>query len=104
MRPRATKDDLPSTYDVKKHLHNEYAVWIAKLKSDIEVSDHLSVHWQGDLPATTQRAPGMISTTADGWSVDTTKAAFLGVTGHWIDVKEGKWNLRSEVHLENVTC
>jgi hypothetical protein len=30
--------------------------------------------------------------------VDQTKAAFLGVTAHWIDVKEtGKWVLRSEV-------
>lgn len=35
--------------------------------------------------------------TADGWSVGTTKAGFLGVTGHWIDVKDGKWALRSEV-------
>lgn len=42
-------------------------------------------------------APGKVSTTADEWSVDTTKPAFLGVTGHWIDVKEGKWNMRSAV-------
>ncbi len=39
----------------------------------------------------------MVSTTADGWSVDTTKASFLGVTAHWIDVKNGKWTLRAEV-------
>ena len=34
------------------------------------------------------------------WTVDTTKAAFLGVTAHWIEVKiEPKeiWTLRSEV-------
>ena len=35
------------------------------------------------------------------WSADTTKAAFLGVTAHWIDVKgrEGgeTWEMRSEV-------
>jgi hypothetical protein len=39
----------------------------------------------------------LISTTADGWSVDTTKASFLGVTAHWIEVKGGKWKLRAEV-------
>jgi GH25 family lysozyme M1 (1,4-beta-N-acetylmuramidase) len=39
----------------------------------------------------------MISTTADGWTVDTTKAAFLGVTAHWIEVDNNKWNMLSEV-------
>lgn len=46
---------------------------------------------------TFQAAPGLVSATADGWSVDTTKASFLGVTAHWIDVKNGKWILRAEV-------
>jgi hypothetical protein len=31
------------------------------------------------------------------WSVDTTKAAFLGVTAHWIEVKSKSWVMRSEV-------
>ena len=35
--------------------------------------------------------------TADCWSVGTTKAGFLGATGHWVDVKDRKWMLRSEV-------
>jgi hypothetical protein len=35
---------------------------------------------------------------ADGWSADTTKQGYLGLTGHWIDVMDnGKWLLRSEV-------
>jgi hypothetical protein len=42
-------------------------------------------------------APGKISTTADGWTADNTKGSFLGMTAHWIDVKEDKWKLRSEV-------
>ena len=42
-------------------------------------------------------APGQISTMADMWSADTTKAAFLGVTAHWIEVKNGMWKMRSEV-------
>ena len=44
-----------------------------------------------------QAARSMISTTADGWTVDTTKAGFLGVTAHWIQVKKDKWEMRSEV-------
>jgi hypothetical protein len=44
-----------------------------------------------------KEAPGQISSTADGWTADTTKASFLGMTAHWIEVKEGKWKLRSEV-------
>jgi hypothetical protein len=44
-----------------------------------------------------QDAPGKISTTADGWTADNSKALFLGVTAHWMDVKDGKWSLRSEV-------
>jgi hypothetical protein len=31
------------------------------------------------------------------WSSDTTKAAFIGVTAHWIEVKKGSWVMRSEV-------
>ena len=46
-------------------------------------------------------APGRISTMADMWSADTTKAAFLGVTGHWIKVKKETrketWEMHSEV-------
>lgn len=44
-----------------------------------------------------QAAPSMISTTADGWTVDTTKAGFLGVTAHWIQVKKDKWEMHPEV-------
>ncbi|KAF8868814.1 hypothetical protein BD779DRAFT_1395460, partial [Infundibulicybe gibba] len=41
--------------------------------------------------------PGKVSMTADGWSTDTTKESFLGMTGHWIEVEDGRWKLRSEV-------
>ena len=33
----------------------------------------------------------------DGWSADTTKAAFLGMTAHFIEVKDGSWKLKAEV-------
>jgi hypothetical protein len=39
----------------------------------------------------------MVSTTADGWSIDTTRASFLGVTGHWMEVVDNKWKLQAEV-------
>ncbi len=35
--------------------------------------------------------------TADGWSANNTKALYLGMTAHWIDVDKGKWSLQSEV-------
>lgn len=44
-----------------------------------------------------QAAPGKISATADGWTADNTKASFLGMTAHWIEVKDRMWKLRSEV-------
>jgi hypothetical protein len=34
---------------------------------------------------------------ADMWTVDTMKAAFLGVTAHWTEVKGKKWEMHSEV-------
>ena len=37
-------------------------------------------------------------TTADGWSADTTKHGYLGLTVHWIDVtNRSKWVLQSEI-------
>ena len=33
----------------------------------------------------------------DGWLADTTKMGFLGMTAHWIQVKEGKWKMRAAV-------
>jgi hypothetical protein len=42
-------------------------------------------------------APGKVSITADGWSADTTKTRFLGMTADWIEVKDKQWKLRAEV-------
>ena len=47
-------------------------------------------------------APGQVSTTADMWSADTTKAAFLGVTAHWIEVKKNSSKETWEMCLEVV--
>ena len=41
MRPKATTADLPSAYDVKVHLHNQFIKHIAALKEDIKVSSRI---------------------------------------------------------------
>ncbi|KAG9310553.1 hypothetical protein JVU11DRAFT_9102 [Chiua virens] len=64
MQPNATKADIPSTHDVSTFVHNEFINFIKQLKVEIQ------------LPST-----GRISTTMDLWSVEQTKAAFLGITG-----------------------
>ena len=89
--------DLPTTHDIMSHLHNEFVGWLQELKADIEASESITSETRSLTLHTFQAAPGLISTTADGWSVDTTKASFLGVTAHWIDVTKGKWTLRAEV-------
>ncbi|KIM56438.1 hypothetical protein SCLCIDRAFT_68622, partial [Scleroderma citrinum Foug A] len=46
-------------------------------------------------------ATGWVSTTMDTWSVEQTKASFLGITAHWIHIGEmagiAKWSLQSRV-------
>ena len=60
----------------------------------------MQILWAVDLQTyqlSQQMAPGQISTTADMWLADTTKAAFLGFTAHWIKVTKKTWEMRSEV-------
>ena len=42
MRPKSTTSDLPSTYDVKVYLHNEFVKHMGKVKEEIKVSNLLS--------------------------------------------------------------
>jgi len=39
----------------------------------------------------------MVSITFDGWSADTTKMGFQGMTAHWIDVKDEMWKMRAAI-------
>ncbi|KAF8221221.1 hypothetical protein L208DRAFT_1068778, partial [Tricholoma matsutake] len=42
--------------------------------------------------------PGKFSTMSDGWTTaDNTERSFLGMMAHWIEVKDTKWKLHSEV-------
>ena len=91
---------MPTTCDVTNHLHNEFVKWLAQLKNDIKVSGYFQKNQLETYLFFVQASPGKISTTADMWTADTTKAAFLGVTAHWIEVKRGfeeMWTMRSEV-------
>jgi hypothetical protein len=38
MRPKSTSFDLPSAYDVKVHLHNQFVIYMKGLKEEIKVS------------------------------------------------------------------
>ncbi|KAG6855431.1 hypothetical protein H0H87_002998 [Tephrocybe sp. NHM501043] len=52
----------------------------------------------GDIKQWIEDAPGKICAMADGWSADTTKAPFLGMTIHFVEVdKTGSWKLAAEV-------
>jgi len=90
-----TKNNLPSTHDVSVYIHNQFIDQLKLLKSEIIVSIMLiiSKYYSQFL----QDAPGKISTTSDGWTADNTKGSFLGMTAHWIEVKDTKWKLCSEV-------
>ncbi|KAF7770801.1 hypothetical protein Agabi119p4_6775 [Agaricus bisporus var. burnettii] len=81
MRPRTTKNDLPSAYDVKNFLHSEFTRYLQDLADEIKA------------------IPGNVAITSDGWTADTTSCRFLGLTAHWIKVEEGsgKWMMRSFV-------
>lgn len=97
MRPRTRLSDLPSTHDVVTYIHNKFAERLNELKADILVSEVLNSRQPKGLTKKAKMAPGKISTTADCWTADNTKGSFIGMTAHWIEVKEEKWKLRSEV-------
>ncbi len=42
MRPRSTRSDLPSSYDVKVHIHNQFVRHMQEMKEAIRVSDFRS--------------------------------------------------------------
>ena len=100
MHPKSTLHNMPTTCNVTSHLCNEFIKWLAQLKNDIKVSGYFQINQLETYLFFIQASPGKISTTANMWTVDTTKAAFLGVTAHWIEVKkepEEMWVMRSEV-------
>ena len=49
------------------------------------------------LTCETKTAPGKISVTVDEWTNEVTKTSYIGMTAHWIDMRDGKRELRGEV-------
>lgn len=83
MRPNARKADIPSSHDVSTFIHNSFIELFKTFR--LRILDGNS---------------GLVSTTTDLWSVDQTKASFMGITAHWIEsdpTKAGRWTLCSEV-------
>ena len=98
MRPAATKADIPSAHDVSTFIHNSFIDFFQRLKINIQVSSIL--FWVAySKPHTLQsNAAGRVLTTMDLWSVNKTKAAFFGITAHWIEANtSGQWSLNSQV-------
>jgi hypothetical protein len=93
MRPKTKASELPSSHNVGVYIHNECVRWLKQLWKEIIVSTQEFGRQNGILTAKYPAAPGKVSMTADGWSADNTKASFLGVTAHWIEVKGEKWML-----------
>jgi len=73
---------------MSKHIHNEFATWLKELKSDIGVSDlrNLCSHLTGSVHLAKSHRLQM-----DGLPT------ILGMTAHWIEVKDSKWKMQSEV-------
>ena len=102
MHPKTLKSELPSAYEVGIHIHNKTLSWLKELKEDILVSFPTLAYSFGLVDSPSIKATlGNVLIMSDGWSTDMTKQAFLGMMGHWINMKdEGgkqKWTLHGEV-------
>jgi hypothetical protein len=75
MQLHTTLHDLPSSYDVTTFIHNEFVGLLKKFKDDLTVC---SIFYTGSF-------------------LSITKACYIGITGHWIKVKDLDWQLHSEV-------
>lgn len=95
MRPASTTTELPSTHDITTYIHNAFIKLIESVKADIQVSFFHTckcIFW-----CNLVHNYWPCRYISDLWSIDQTKASFLGLTAHWIEVKKNKWNLCSQV-------
>lgn len=96
MRPKSTTADLPSTHDISTYIHNAFIKFLDELKGQIQVSNTsmLSLLTLFMLLNIQAKTTGRVSATTDLWSVNQTKASFMGITAHWIQRKSPKtWSL-----------
>ena len=86
-----SKKDIPSMHEVSSYLHNEYSDWMSQLKEDIKVC--IDTIMLGLTTTSCAEGSRKRSCTADTWTADNTKASFLGITVHWIDVVDRRWQM-----------
>ena len=82
MCPNAQKVDLPSTHDISSYIHNAFVEFIGSLKIRIQVLPQFLFFTNNTLTLHQAKTAGRVSTTTDLWSVDQTKAAFMGLMAH----------------------
>src|ERR1700678_4438447 len=86
MRPQSNTSDLPSSYDVKVHLHNQFVEHMKELKDDIIVSNCVEVRLHETILSNVFAVRSRQD--INYWR---------RMTAHWIEVKDQKWKMRSEV-------
>lgn len=79
MRPRTTREELPTRTTVRTNIKNEYVDYIQ------------------DICMAICAALGAISINWDLWSEEHAGLAFFGMIAQWIDIQAGRWVLRSAV-------
>ena len=98
MRPSSMSANLPSKHDVCTYIHNEFIDFFNDIKARINVSDKIFMKSAYHIVLQAGTA-GHVSMTTDLWSIKQTKAAFMGITAHWIErhTTTGLWSLCSEI-------
>ena len=70
MRPKTTKEELPSRAVVRTNIKNNFIRFIKTVRADVRA------------------APSKVSINHDLWTEDHSSTAFFGITGQWIDTKD----------------
>ena len=101
MCPNTKKADIPSSHDISTFIHSSFVDFLQTLKHRVQVSFFILPLEACSLNKKSKdKSSGCISTTMDLWSVDQTKASFMGITAHWIEshvMSPTSWSLVSEV-------
>lgn len=79
MRPKTTRQELPSGWTCRKLIKNAFVDFLEELRTDIAA------------------APGEVSTNFDLWTRDQTGDPYVGLLGQWIHVTDTAWKFRTEV-------
>jgi hypothetical protein len=79
MRPKTTREELPTAHVVRTKIINNFTNYLNNICSAIQAS------------------PGTVSTNWDMWTQDQTSDPYFGMLGSWINVSPASWTLRVEI-------